>query len=240
MTRTHDGDGDATAQPPPDALATLSFADHTLQSVLQKVTDLAAGIVRGEPAASVTVLRGDRPSTVAASGPLAREFDEVQYRSGSGPCLHAAWTGSPVLIADTRTDDRWAELARYAAEHGCRSTLSCPLPAREAVTGSLNLYTAGAAADEHALRLLARFAASAVVPVSNMYLYSSAVHRAEHLAVALESRAVIERAKGILMERYRMTPDQAFQALAQVSMDTNRKVRELAEELVRTGDLPSP
>jgi len=70
-----------------------------------------------------------------------------------------------------------------------------------------------------------------------MYLYESAVERAEHLKAALDSRAVIDQAKGILMERFKLSADQAFSALAQVSMETNTKVREIAERFVETGQL---
>jgi GAF domain-containing protein len=230
---------DAVSQPAFDELATMSFADHSLQSVVQKVTDLAARVIPGEPVSSVTIVRDGHPVTIAASGHLARELDEAQYRSGDGPCLQAAVTGAPVTVADTRTDPRWPAVTALADARGCRSSLSYPLPSQEAVTGALNLYSRSRQAfDERTQGLLARFAAYAVVPVSNMYLYRTAVQRAEHLAAALDSRAVIDQAKGILMERFRMTADQAFQALARVSMDSNRKVREVAEQFVRTGELP--
>ena len=236
---TRPPEDDAVTQPAFDELGTMSFADHSLQSVVQKVTDLAARVIPGEPVASVTILRDGHPMTIASSGDLARELDEAQYRAGAGPCLLAAAEGRPVTVVDTRADERWTEMTALAAERGCRSTLSYPLPPHEAVAGALNLYSRGAQAfDERTLQLLARFASYAVVPVSNMYLYRSAVERAEHLAAALDSRAVIDQAKGILMERFRMTADQAFQALARVSMGTNRKVRDVAEEFVRTGDLP--
>jgi hypothetical protein len=61
---------------------------------------------------------------------------------------------------------------------------------------------------------------------------------ADNLQVALESRAVIDQAKGVLMERYRLTSDQAFRLLVQASMNANRKVRDIANELVHTGELP--
>jgi AmiR/NasT family two-component response regulator len=93
--------------------------------------------------------------------------------------------------------------------------------------------------DPKTLDLVARFAEYAVVPVSNMYLYRSAVERAGHLEAALDSRAVIDQAKGILMERFRLTADGAFRMLATVSMEHNIKVRDVAEEFVRTGELPS-
>jgi AmiR/NasT family two-component response regulator len=70
-----------------------------------------------------------------------------------------------------------------------------------------------------------------------MYLYESAVERAGHLQTALDSRAVIDQAKGILMERFKLTADQAFQALTRVSMESNTKVRDVAERFVGTGQL---
>jgi AmiR/NasT family two-component response regulator len=71
-----------------------------------------------------------------------------------------------------------------------------------------------------------------------MYLYRSAVERAEHLRVALDSRGVIDQAKGILMERYKLTADQAFQAIARVSMEQNVRVREVARRFVESGIFP--
>ena len=71
-----------------------------------------------------------------------------------------------------------------------------------------------------------------------MYAYQSARDLADNLQAALESRAVIDQAKGVLVERYELTPDQAFQLLARASMNANRKVRDIADHLVHTGELP--
>jgi GAF domain-containing protein len=222
-----------------DELGRISFAEHSLESVVHTVTALATRVLPGEPLTSVTIVQGGRPSTVASSGPLAVELDEVQYRVGSGPCLAAATTGQPMEIVDTRSATEWPDLAARAAERGCESVLSFPLPVQERVSGALNVYARrSAAADERTRELVSRFAAYAVVPVSNMYLYQSAVEQAEHLRAALDSRAVIDQAKGILMERMKLTADHAFQVLARVSMQTNRKVRDVAEVFVRTGELP--
>jgi GAF domain-containing protein len=230
---------DPVAQAAFDELGRMSFAEHSLESLVQRVTDLAAQVIPGQPVASVTIVRDGSPATIAASAALARELDELQYRHGAGPCLQAAETGSPVGVADPGADDRWGPVAPTMAARGVRSMLSYPLPAQEAVSGGLNLYAHGTqASDGRTLALLGRFAAYAVVPVSNMYLYRSAVERAEHLAAALDSRAVIDQAKGILMERFKLTADQAFQALARVSMTTNQKVRDVAARFVHTGQLP--
>ncbi len=233
-------DGDAVAvQPAFDELGRLSFAEHSLESVLQRVTALAANVLPGEPVISVTIVADKRPTTVAATGDIAQLLDRTQYRHGSGPCLTAATTGRPAEIVDTASAVEWADFAAEAAASGVESVVSFPLPAREKVAGALNVYARRfSVADRRIHGLLSRFADYAVVPVSNMYLYESAVERAEHLATALDSRAVIDQAKGILMERFRLTPDQAFQALTRVSMETNTKVRDIAERFVATGDLP--
>jgi GAF domain-containing protein len=222
-----------------DELGQMSFAEHSLDSLMQRVTDLASRVVPGEPQTSVTMIRNGGPVTLASSGELALDLDQVQYRLGDGPCLHAAREGRVAEIVDTRAGDLWPEFRRTAAERGCRSILSHPLPPQERLSGGLNLYsTAAHNADPFIRRTVERFAAYAAVAVSNMYLYRSAVERADHLAAALDSRAVIDQAKGILMERFRMTADQAFQALAQLSMQTNTKVRDVAEQFVTTGQLP--
>jgi len=221
-----------------DELGRLNVAEHSLASVVRTVTELTARVLPGEPIASVTILRGGRASTVASSGELALELDEEQYRLGAGPCLSAAATGQPSEIPDMRLDQQWPAFAAVAAGAGCDSMLSHPLPAREQVSGALNVYARElSTADQPTRDLLARLTAHAVVPVSNAYLYEAAVARAEHLQSALDSRAVIDQAKGILMERFRLTPDAAFQALTRVSMETNTKLRDVALRFVATGEL---
>jgi GAF domain-containing protein len=238
VTRPEEPDA-ALTQSAFEELGRLSFAEHSLSSFLQQVTDAAARVLPGRPSASVTVLRKNGPSTVAASDPLAVALDEVQYREGDGPCVEAATTGLPAEVPDTAADRRWPVFAAVAAEHGCGSVFSYPLPPHEQLSAGLNIYSPRPhATDERTRALVARFAAYAVVAVSNMYLYRSAVERAEHLQVALDSRSVIDQAKGILMERFKLTADQAFQALARVSMEHNVRVREVAQRFVESGDLP--
>jgi GAF domain-containing protein len=221
-----------------DELGRLSFAEHSLDSVLDKVTALATRALPGEPATSVTIVADGRATTVASSHPLAVELDQAQYRQDAGPCLQAATTGRPVDVPDTSTDHRWGGFPQLAAERGCRGILSHPLPPQELITGGLNVYARTTQPlDERTRQTSARFAAYAVVPVSNMYLYATAVERAEHLRAALDSRAVIDQAKGILMERFKLSADQAFSALTQVSMETNTKVRDVAGRFVDTGEL---
>ena len=224
-----------------DRLGRIRLADHSMPSLLDLVVGLAQRSLPGRPEASVTLMRGSRPHTAAFSGTLAKGLDESQYGHGYGPCLEAAATGLVVEVVDARLDDRWPGYVESAAAHGCLSSLSLPLPLHEGVTGALNVYARESAAfDDDSRDQAPRLAAYAAVAAGNMLLYEDAVARAANLEVALRSRAVIDQAKGMLMERFRLTADEAFAALAQVSMQTNRKVRDVAERFVETGEFGVP
>ena len=239
----------AGSQTPPPAnaaealerLGTLSLRELSMQSLLQAVADLAKTVMPGNTEASVTLLVRDNASTVASTGQLAVDLDETQYERGHGPCLHAARTAEPTEIADTRTDRRWPDYSRRAAERGNLSSLSVPLviDEDERVAGALNLYARlPNAFDEHSRSAAMAFGPYAAVAAGNMYAYQNARNMADNLQAALESRAVIDQAKGILIERHKLTPDQAFQLLARASMNANRKLRDVADDLVHTGELP--
>jgi GAF domain-containing protein len=224
-----------------ELLGRMSLRELSMDSLLQTVADLAKNVMPGNPETSVSLLVKDRPTTIASTGQLATDLDETQYDEGHGPCLHAARTGELTEIPDTRTDDRWPDYTPRAVEHGNLSSLSVPLHIDEKtqVTGALNIYARRPHAFDEASRSVAtRFAPYAAVAAGNLYAYQSARDMAQNLQTALESRAVIDQAKGILMERHKLTADQAFQALAQASMHTNRKLRDVADHLVATGEFP--
>src|SRR4051794_35027146 len=224
-----------------ERLGQLSLRELSMDSLLQTVADLTKSVMRGNPEASVLLLVKDHPTTVVSTGDLATDLDERQYERGHGPCLHAARTGEVTEIPDTRADDRWPDYTPRAVEHGNLSSLSVPLAIDrdEQVSGALNIYARHPQAFDDASRSVAtRFAPYAAVAAGNLYAYQSARDMADNLQTALESRAVIDQAKGILIERHKLTADQAFQALAQASMRANRKLRDIADHLVATGELP--
>ncbi len=223
-----------------ERLGRLSLRELSMESLLQTVADLAKEVMPGDPEASVTLLVDDDPVTVATTGRLASDLDESQYERGHGPCLHAARTGELIEVADTRTDDRWPDYMPRAAERGALCSLSVPLAIDDdQVTGALNIYARQAGAfDEDTRAAASRFGPYAAVAAGNLHAYQRARSMVDNLQVALETRAVIDQAKGVLMERLKLTPDQAFQVLAQASMATNRKVRDIAGDLVQTGELP--
>jgi GAF domain-containing protein len=131
----------------------------------------------------------------------------------------------------------------HAAARGCLSSLSIPLAVdeEEQVGGALNIYAREAGAfDDESRAFGLRFGPYAAVAAGNLYAYRSARDMADSLQRALESRAVIDQAKGVLIERHKLTADQAFQLLAQASMNANRKLRDVADHLVHTGELLGP
>ncbi len=231
-----DGSGSFDPREALEELGQVSFRERSMQSLLQSVADLTKKVMPGNPETSVSLLVNDKADTAVFTGQLAMDCDESQYGRGYGPCLHAASTGELTEVADTRTEPRWRDYMVSAAERGALSSLSVPLPITEGVQGALNIYAREAQAfDDDSRSIATRFAPYAAVAASNMHAYQDARDMARNLQVALESRAVIDQAKGILMERYKWSADQAFQALVQVSMRSNTRVRAVAEHLVQTG-----
>ena len=222
-----------------ERLGRLTLRENSMKSLLQAVADLAKEVMPGNPEASVSLLINDRPGTAVFTGRLALDCDESQYGRGYGPCLHAAGSGELVEVADVRTETRWQDYMEHAAEHGALSSLSIPLPINEGIAGAVNVYARKPHAfDEDSRSVAARFAAHAAVVAANMYAHEEARDLVEHLERRVESRAVVEQAKGILMERHELTADQAFQALTRAARVTDTKVRDVAGTLVRTGEFP--
>ncbi|MEU7754879.1 ANTAR domain-containing protein [Micromonospora sp. NPDC049171] len=115
------------------------------------------------------------------------------------------------------------------------------LPVHEHVTGALNIYaTTPNAFDDEAVAIAQTFAGFAAVGLANAHLYETPATLAGHMQKAMESRAVIEQAKGIIMGERRCTPEQAFAILSKLSQDSNRKVRDVASTLVENAHHPQP
>jgi GAF domain-containing protein len=222
-----------------NAFAALSqnlFAGDDVDSVLENLLGRACATVGGCDHASISVL-GARGSitTPVGTDPLVVELDEYQYEAGEGPCVQAVKETAPaVYSADLARDERWPTFAPRAAERGVGSILSSKIAANGTV-GALNMYGNRAQAfsepDIEAAHLFAIFAAV-------MMGFAQERLQATQLRAALESRDVIGQAKGILMEREKLTADQAFEKLRRASQQLNRKLRELAEDIAATGEEP--
>jgi GAF domain-containing protein len=222
-----------------ERLGSLALREHSMETLLQRVVDLTTVVMPRPTEASILIMLDGRPRTAVFTGQLALDCDEIQFGRGEGPCLHAARTGELTEVPDTRTEPRWRDYMERVTERGALSSLSVPLPISETMSGALNIYAREIDAfDQEARSAATQFAPFAAVAVENMQAYQDARTMADNLQTALESRAVIDQAKGILMERFKVTSDKAFDVLARLSMQQNTKLRVIAEELVETGELP--
>jgi GAF domain-containing protein len=175
----------------------------------------------------------DKVTTSVCSDLDVLEIDQPQYKSGKGPCLDAFRHRRSYAITSTWSDSRWPEFSRAASLHGIGSTLSLPLAAGDQSLGALNFYAAAENAfsqdDEQTGE---GFATQAAVVLANAQAYWDARALSEQMAEAMRSRATIEQAKGIIMNQSRVGADRAFEMLRAASQNQNRKLRDLAEELV--------
>lgn len=228
---------DRPAVPPYEAfdeLSRLVVSGHSLDSVMTAIAEVGKRLLPAAADVSVTLLRGGTAETIATTGPLALAMDERQYAKGAGPCLTAAKTEELVYLEDAPTAEDYPEFAESAREHGVGSSLSVPVKLPEPIRAGLNLYSRHKASfTETDVELARTLAAYAAVALANIHLFESQKRVAEHLERALESRGVIDQAKGILMAERRCTADEAFDALVEISQHSNRKLREVAEQLVR-------
>jgi GAF domain-containing protein len=219
---------------PFEELAALRLAEHTLESVLETVARLTKQTVPGADEVSVTVLDGARATTAACTGDLALEVDERQYERGYGPCLDGSAGGQVMHVAEMATEERWPAWAADASRCGVGSSLSIPMPLQREVAAALNIYSRTPHAfGPESIALAERFAAFAGVALANRHLYDAQAAVADQLRTAMESRAVIEQAKGIVMALHRCGAEDAFTVLVKRSQATNTKLRDVAEALVR-------
>ncbi|MGH2684555.1 MAG: ANTAR domain-containing protein [Actinomycetota bacterium] len=219
---------------PLERLAELMASHAALDRILQETVELATATIQGATDASITVVRGDQGEGFAFSSQTAIDVDERQYGLDQGPCLDASRGHEVFVIDNMRAETKWPDYRPYAAEAGVLSSISVPpLPVQEEILGALNVYGRAAGAfEERSVDQAKRFADYAAVAIANAQLYASTAEAAEHMKRAMESRAVIEQAKGILMAQRRCGASEAFDVLVAASQRENMKLRIVAERIV--------
>jgi GAF domain-containing protein len=220
-------------------LGRMKLGETDVNGVLDEVAALAKRTIPGADEVSVTLIERQVAHTATYTGQLALTLDEWQYGRGYGPCLDASASAATLSLPDMATEERWPDWAAGARQAGANSSLSIGLPIHEEVTGALNVYaTKPHAFDSDAIILAQTFGGYAAVALANAHLYDAQATLAQQMQAAMQSRAVIEQAKGIIMGSRRCTADEAFAILTKISQDTNRKLRDVAAALVAnaTGD----
>jgi GAF domain-containing protein len=214
-------------------LGRLKLGEMDLNGVLDHLAHLAERTIPGADAVSVTLISGRDARTAAYTGELALILDEWQYGRGHGPCLDASACPATLSVPDMDTETRWPDLAARAVAAGVHSSLSIGLPLHEQITGALNVYgTATAAFDDEAVLLGQMFAGYAAVALANTHRYGTPVALARQMHAAMQNRAVIEQARGMIMADRHCHAAEAFAVLAQISEETDRELSDVAAGVV--------
>ena len=216
-------------------LATLLLSEHTLDSALQRVAQLAADSVDGSDMAGVALVSEGLIFTGGASEELVEEIDSFQYATAQGPCLDALRNADLQRIDSTSSEARWPAFCAKAAGKGIESVLSCPLVVDGDSIGSLNLY---ARAKESFVALdgdsLGGFARQASISVANAQALEECRELSVRLHRDLESAELIGQSTGVLMERSGGTVAEAELELRRLSTKSGMTLSETARAVVQS------
>lgn len=214
------------------ALAELLLSDDSSDAQLRQLAELSLELVPGSAAVGV-VVAGDNAWAYSASDATIASLHRTQLDDGNGPVAESLRFGEARRIDDASAEDRWPAICSAMVTHGLLSCLVLPLRTDREPGGALAIYgreRGSFAGTGHDLALL--FAAQGGVALRNATLYRNCTHLVDNLRVALESRAVIEQAKGILVAEHGYSPEVAFHRLSALSQNTNRKLKDIAADLV--------
>ncbi|MDQ1645321.1 MAG: hypothetical protein QOJ50_1505 [Cryptosporangiaceae bacterium] len=200
---------------------------------LHSLAERAVGLL-GVAAAGLLVTDGQGTlKLVAASSERTRVLELFQLQTDQGPCVDCFRTGRPVSVADVRAVGSWPRFTVAAAEAGFAAVHALPMRLRHDVIGALNLFdVAPGALSEETPRIAQALADVATIGLLQHRAILSRDLMTEQLQTALNSRVLIEQAKGVIAERYCMDMAEAFVMLRKLARDTNRRLAELAGEIV--------
>ena len=206
--------------------------DATPEQLLEQVLQVATRLMPGAEDAGIALVSEGEVRTIVAAGDAAVAAGDIERAMGHGPSHHVIAERSTLRIDDLMADPRWTEFGIRAAEVGVRAVLACPLPMPRKKPGVLSLYASEPDAFDAAGEL--------VVPVfaARAAIAAAYADKLANLHRAIESRQVIGQAVGILMERHRLSPKQAFDSMVTVSQESHMKLRELALRITESGEEP--
>ncbi len=204
----------------------IDFLHVLTDRSVQLLDASAAGLLLADPRGELRV--------VAASSEAARLLELFQLQNDQGPCLDCFRTGRPVQAADLAASAaRWPRFAPAARQAGFAAVQALPMRLREQVIGALNLFRADAGplppAEIRVGQALADVATISLLHERGMR-HSDTLN--EQLQAALNSRVVIEQAKGKLAERLGVDMDQAFNLLRDRARTSNLRLSDLAQAFI--------
>lgn len=205
------------------------------QETMETAVQLALSEIDGCDAAALSIVHRRRAiDTPAVTHEMARVGDRLQYDLGEGPCLDAVWEERVVHSKDLACDARWPTWGpRVTEEADARSILCFQLFTDQERVGALNLYSR----DRDGFTPTDRDEGLALA--AHIAVAVRAAQQISSMAAGLDHRTTIGQAQGIVMERFDLDASRAFALLARLSQDSNVKLRDVADELVRSRSLPT-
>lgn len=201
---------------------------------LQFLVDRCGDLLLADTAGVLLESSGGAPSLASATTKEMLDIEDLESSLEQGPCLEAYRSGERVLIEDLeQCRDRWPELIPRVITMGMRSTCAFPLRLNEDRIGALELYWREPRAfADHEVRLGQALADIAAVGILRERAVFVAERRCEQLQHALNSRILIEQAKGMLAERHDIPPRVAFEQLRRYARTNNRRLRDVCRQIV--------
>jgi len=211
-------------------------ARYDLEATLSDLTESVTAVL-GLSGSGVTMAEDGRLRFVTAVSEASGELERNQEDKQAGPCRDAYDTGEVVRVTDVREESaRWPEFAAIATGLSVAGVAGIPMRLAERIIGALNLYSpvprAWTDEDIAVAGVLADVATSYVVNASKLRQQEQL---SEQLQEALESRVVIEQAKGITAEQHAVSIDQAYQRMRRHARNNNASLRVVAEAIVAVG-----
>lgn len=216
------------------ALATSLAVGLDVVDLLSELTDQCTALLDVNTAGLLLADSRGNLHVAAASSERAHNLELFQLQREEGPCLDCYHSGQPVAVTDLdEAADRWPQFTAAAAAADIHSVHAVPLRLREMTLGALGLFGTGTGRLNPADLTLGQ----ALADVASVALVTerAAADRdlvVEQLQTALDSRVVLEQAKGLLAERGDLTMDQAFAYLRQYARDHNLRLSDLGSSLV--------
>lgn len=219
------------------ALVDLTKAPMTtsaLGDVLSEISVICQAAFWEPVAVSISLGEPVSPTLVATASKLAQSLDGAQLIAGEGP-LHVAWERRSIAsTSDLRHDRRWPRLMLRLEDSPVCAAIAAPIETNESVVGALSVYSVFPELVNDAALETVELLAGAVAAVTHVVQEKQRLETVTaQLEQALQSRATIDQAKGILMARHHCDAEQAFGLLVEASSSANVKLREVAHRLVR-------
>jgi GAF domain-containing protein len=218
------------------ALADSLVADYDVVELLEGLVRSCVDLLDVDQGGLLLIDQRGHLQVVAASSEATRLVELLQLQSEEGPCLECVATGSPVSVPNLETEhERWPTFAPAAMSVGFSAVHAVPLRLRDQRIGALNLFTTGTrrSIDGDDMRIAQALADVATIAILQQRSISRTSLLAEQLQTALNSRIVVEQAKGVLAERGKLDMQRAFERLRGYARGHQEKLSDVATGVVR-------